>query len=75
VHENIAAYDLAGGLALQEPELSDQVLFGVRALLLTERRFAARILESFKGGRSSLGRRGGPAPIQPDERPLDPVPL
>ena len=54
VHENIAAYDLAGGLARQEPELAGQILFGVRALLFTEARFAARILEAFEAGRSSL---------------------
>ena len=50
VHENIAAYDLAGGLARQEPQLAGQILFGVEALLLTERRFAARILDAFKAG-------------------------
>ncbi|HEX2127750.1 MAG TPA: iron-containing redox enzyme family protein, partial [Solirubrobacterales bacterium] len=54
VHENIAAYDLAGGLARQEPELAEQILFGVKALLLTESRFAGHILESFEAGRSSL---------------------
>ena len=54
VHENIAAYDLAGGLARQEPGLSGQILFGVEALLLTEHRFAAQILDSYTAGRSSL---------------------
>ena len=54
VHENIAAYDLAGGLARQEPALAGQILFGVSALLYTERRFAGQILESFEAGRSSL---------------------
>jgi hypothetical protein len=54
VHENIAAYDLAGGLAHQEPELSGQILFGVRALLVCERRFASHLLGAFEGGRSSL---------------------
>jgi hypothetical protein len=54
VHENIAAYDLAGGLARQEPELAGQILFGVASLLYTERRFAGRILERFEAGRSSL---------------------
>ncbi len=54
VHENIAAYDLAGGLARQEPRLSGQILFGVEALLLTERCFAAQILDSYTAGRTSL---------------------
>jgi hypothetical protein len=63
VHENIAAYDLAGGLARQEPQLAGQILFGVRALLLTERAFASRILESFIAGESSL--RDEP-PVQRD---------
>jgi Iron-containing redox enzyme len=40
VHENIAAYDLAGGLARQEPELAADILFGARALLFLEDRFA-----------------------------------
>jgi hypothetical protein len=54
VHENIAAFDLAGGLAKQEPELADQILFGVACLLETEKRFVAHIHESFEAGRSSL---------------------
>ena len=54
VHENIAAYDLAGGLARQEPQLAGQILFGVSALLFTERRFAARLLDAFRAGESSL---------------------
>ena len=54
MHENIAAYDLAGGLARQEPELADQILFGVRALLLCERRFAGHLLDAFERGESSL---------------------
>ena len=54
VHENIAAFDLARGLARQEPGLGGQVLFGVEALLLTERRFAEHIHGSFERGESSL---------------------
>jgi hypothetical protein len=56
VHENIAAYDLAGGLARQEPQLAGQILFGVEALLFTERRFAARLLDAFRAGESALVR-------------------
>jgi Iron-containing redox enzyme len=48
VHENIAAYDLAGGLARQEPQLAGQIVFGLKALLLCERDFAAHILGAFR---------------------------
>jgi hypothetical protein len=54
VHENIAAYDLAGGLARQEPELADDILFGARALLLLEDRFGRHLLEAWEEGRTSL---------------------
>jgi heme oxygenase-like protein len=54
VHENIAAYDLAGGLARQEPEVADDILFGARALLHLEDRFGRRVLADWEAGRSSL---------------------
>jgi hypothetical protein len=54
VHENIAAYDMAGGLARQEPELAGDILFGVRSLLVTESRFAAHLLDAWRSGRSSM---------------------
>jgi hypothetical protein len=54
VHENIAAYDLAGGLAGQEPQLAPDIVFGARALLLLEGRFAQRLLDSWRAGESSL---------------------
>jgi hypothetical protein len=54
VHENIAAYDLAGGLAKQEPELAADIIFGVQSLLLCERNFAAHILDSWTMGTTSL---------------------
>jgi hypothetical protein len=54
VHENIAAYDLAGGLARQEPDVAGDIIFGVEALLLCERHFAAHILDSWNAGESSL---------------------
>ena len=38
VHENIAAYDLAEGLAKQEPELVSDIIFGAQALLYVEDR-------------------------------------
>jgi hypothetical protein len=58
VHENIAAYDLAQGLARAEPELTGDILFGAMALLELEGRFAARLLQSWEAGRSSLREPG-----------------
>jgi hypothetical protein len=56
VHENIAAYDLAGGLARQEPELADDILFGARALLFLEDRFARHLLDAWESEETSLSR-------------------
>ena len=69
VHENIAAYDLAGGLARQEPELAGDILFGARCLLFTEARFVDHILDAWDRGESSLlpaaAPAAGPALLQP----------
>jgi hypothetical protein len=54
VHENIAAVDLAGGLARQEPALAGDVLWGARALIDVEARWARHLLERWESGRSSL---------------------
>ena len=54
VHENIAAYDLAGGLARQEPELAWDIVFGARALLYLEDRFGRHVLAAWERGESSL---------------------
>src|SRR5215216_81641 len=54
VHENIAAVDLAGGLARQHPDLSSQILWGARALVFCDGRWAAHLLEAWESGRSSL---------------------
>jgi hypothetical protein len=56
VHENIAAYDLAGGLARAEPQLATDILFGARALLFLEARFAEWLLAAWEGGETSLRR-------------------
>jgi hypothetical protein len=53
-HQVVAATDLAGGLAETEPDLAGDILFGARALLAIERRFADRLLDSWAAGRSSL---------------------
>jgi hypothetical protein len=54
VHENVAAVDLAGGLARMEPELTGDVLWGARALVDVEARWARHLLGSWKAGQSSL---------------------
>jgi Iron-containing redox enzyme len=54
VHENIAVYDMAQGLAIAEPELAGDILFGVRALLHLDARFAAHLLERWERDESSL---------------------
>jgi hypothetical protein len=54
VHEAIAAWDLAGGLARAEPHLADDILFGARALLALEARWAEHLLDAWRSERSSL---------------------
>jgi hypothetical protein len=56
VHENVAAVDLAGGLARQQPALAGDILWGAAALIELEGRFARHLLESWAAGRSSLRR-------------------
>ncbi|HZU40403.1 MAG TPA: iron-containing redox enzyme family protein [Solirubrobacteraceae bacterium] len=66
VHENIAAVDLAGGLVRQEPELAAQVLWGARALVHLDSRWATHVLDAWRGGRSSLRTEvPAPAPMVP----------
>ena len=54
VHESIAAVDLAGGLARQDPRLAADVLWGARALVELERRFSDRLLAAWRESRCSL---------------------
>src|SRR5947209_2066109 len=54
VHENIAAVDLAGGLAYQDSGLSAQILWGARTLSHLEARWAEHLLSSWEAGHSSL---------------------
>ncbi|MGK2933470.1 MAG: iron-containing redox enzyme family protein [Solirubrobacterales bacterium] len=54
VHENIAAYDLAGGLARQEPELAPDILFGASALLHVDNASAAMLIDCWKHDRSTF---------------------
>ena len=54
VHENIAVYDMAQGLAVAEPETAGDILFGVRALLALDGRWAGHVLKSWKDSTTSL---------------------
>ena len=54
VHENVAAVDLAGGLAEQQPELTGSILWGARALVLLEGDWARSLLGAWDSGLSSL---------------------
>lgn len=53
-HEQVAAYDLAKGLAAAEPRLSDDILFGARCAAYAEEQFAAFVLSRWAAGQSSL---------------------
>jgi hypothetical protein len=54
VHEQIAGRDLAGGLARQQPELTQDILFGAAACLALDDRAAEHLLECWTDNRSSL---------------------
>jgi len=69
VHENVAAVDLAGGLARREPELAGQIVWGARVLAALDRRWADHVLSAWEDDRSSLryplpeGRERSSAPL------------
>ena len=50
IHEAIAAVDLAGGLARQQPELTGDILWGAAALLELDGRWASRMLGAWEEG-------------------------
>jgi hypothetical protein len=54
VHEAIASVDMAGGLVRDEPHLAGDVLWGARALVLVEARWAAHLLDAWAAERTSL---------------------
>ena len=54
VHESIAAWDLAGGLARSEPALAADIVRGASALLALEARWAGGLMDSWTAGRASL---------------------
>jgi hypothetical protein len=54
VHESVAAVDLAGGLAKQDPVLGADVLWGARALLEVDGRWARHMVSAWEDDGSSL---------------------
>ncbi|MFF9060647.1 iron-containing redox enzyme family protein [Streptomyces sp. NPDC014882] len=54
VHEQVVRHDVIGGLLEEEPHLAADVAFGVGVTTLLEDRLAARLLASWRAGRSSL---------------------
>ena len=54
VHEAVAAVDLAGGLARQEPALARDILWGASALVAVEGRWARHLMTAWERGASSL---------------------
>ena len=67
IHENIAAVDLAGGLARQHPDLERAILWGAAALVALDANLARHILLAWEEGVSSLRRR---LPAEVTERAL-----
>jgi hypothetical protein len=54
VHEALAAHDLAGALAQDDPALTRDIVFGARAMLLIDEVIAHRITAAWSAGESSL---------------------
>ena len=67
-HEVVASKQLAGGLAAAEPALAGDILFGARALMLVEGRFARHLLGAWAAGRTSLRSRLPPVDAGSSER-------
>ena len=54
VHEAIAAHDLAGALAVDDPAVAPDIVFGARAMLLLDLAMARRVMACWERGESSL---------------------
>ncbi|HVE46834.1 MAG TPA: iron-containing redox enzyme family protein [Acidimicrobiales bacterium] len=53
-HQHVAARDMAARLALDEPVLGADILFGARAVMAVEGRFTAEVLDRWGKGEGSL---------------------
>ncbi|MBW3652522.1 MAG: iron-containing redox enzyme family protein [Actinobacteria bacterium] len=65
IHENIAAVDLAGGLARQQPELERDILWGAAVLVALDANLARHVLGAWEEGVSSLRLRLSAAVREP----------
>ncbi|MEV1007809.1 iron-containing redox enzyme family protein [Streptomyces sp. NPDC049881] len=54
VHEQVMRHEVVGGLLEDEPELTDDVVFGVEATGLLEDRLAASLVTPWRAGRTAL---------------------
>jgi len=54
IHENVAAVDLAGGLARQQPALARDIVWGAASLVELDGRWARHLLGAWEAGESSL---------------------
>jgi hypothetical protein len=54
VHEAIAAHDLAGSLAQEEPHIASDIEFGARCLQHLDELWCNHVIEAWEHGRSSL---------------------
>ena len=54
IHEYVAAVDLAGGLARQQPQLAGDILWGAATLVELDARVAGHVLGAWADGVSSL---------------------
>jgi len=54
IHESVAAVDLAGGLARQQPALAGDIVWGAAALVELDGRGARHVLGAWETGESSL---------------------
>jgi hypothetical protein len=58
-HEQIAAHQLAGGLARTEPQIASDIVFGARCAAVADQLFTDHLLDRWEEGRTSL-RVAGP---------------
>ena len=54
VHEAIAAHDLAGALAVDDPAVAPDIIFGARAMVLLDVAMARHVMGCWERGASSL---------------------
>ncbi len=54
VHEQVVRHDVIGGLLAEEPHLAPDVAFGIDVTGYLEDRFAGRLLDAWRAGRTSL---------------------